>query len=240
MSDPDNVIGLAHFCEHMLFLGTEKYPDESEYTNYLSKNSGTSNAVTYPTMTKYYFKVAPDKLDGALDRFAQFFICPLFTESATERELNAVNSEHEKNVATDVWRIRQVHKHLADEKHPYRKFGTGNLETLLEMPKKLNINTRDELIKFHKKWYSANIMTLAVFGKESLDELEKMTLSKFSEIENKNIDLPRWDPNPYNKDQFGKKVYIAPVKDIRSLNLEFVTPDLGAYYKSLVSKTVKY
>ncbi|XP_037932560.1 insulin-degrading enzyme-like [Teleopsis dalmanni] len=90
MSDPDYLPGLAHFCEHMLFLGTEKYPDENGYTTYLSQNGGSSNAATYSLMTKYHFNVAPDKLDGALDRFAQFFIAPLFTSSATDREINAV------------------------------------------------------------------------------------------------------------------------------------------------------
>lgn len=90
MSDPEHLPGLAHFCEHMLFLGTEKYPHENGYTTYLSQSGGSSNAATYPLMTKYHFHVAPDKLDGALDRFAQFFIAPLFTPSATEREINAV------------------------------------------------------------------------------------------------------------------------------------------------------
>lgn len=123
MSDPANVPGLAHFCEHMLFLGTKKYPNENAYSTYLTENGGTSNASTYSDNTKYYFDVAHDKFDGALDRFAQFFIAPLFTESATDREINAVNSEHEKNLAIDVWRIRQVNKSLADETHPFSKFG---------------------------------------------------------------------------------------------------------------------
>lgn len=123
MSDPDNLPGLAHFCEHMLFLGTEKYPNENAYSTFLSENGGSSNASTYADNTKYYFDVVHNKLDGALDRFAQFFIAPLFTASATDREINAVNSEHEKNLAIDVWRIRQVNKALADPTHPYSKFG---------------------------------------------------------------------------------------------------------------------
>lgn len=94
MSDPESLPGLAHFCEHMLFLGTEKYPNENDYTTYLSQSGGSSNAATYPLMTKYHFYVAPDKLDGALDRFAQFFIAPLFTPSATEREINAVSERN--------------------------------------------------------------------------------------------------------------------------------------------------
>lgn len=47
MSDPHEIPGLAHFCEHMLFLGTEKFPDENGYSSFLSKNGGSSNAATY-------------------------------------------------------------------------------------------------------------------------------------------------------------------------------------------------
>lgn len=97
--------------------------------------------------------------------FAQFFIAPLFTESATEREINAVDSEHEKNIPNDVWRMDQLDKHLADPSHPYHKFGTGNKKTLFEIPKANGINVRDELLKFHDTWYSANNMALAVLGK---------------------------------------------------------------------------
>ncbi|KRK02280.1 insulin-degrading enzyme isoform X2 [Drosophila yakuba] len=232
MSDPTNLPGLAHFCEHMLFLGTEKYPHENGYTTYLSQSGGSSNAATYPLMTKYHFHVAPDKLDGALDRFAQFFIAPLFTPSATEREINAVNSEHEKNLPSDLWRIKQVNRHLAKSDHAYSKFGSGNKTTLSEIPKSKNIDVRDELLKFHKQWYSANIMCLAVIGKESLDELESMVLEKFSEIENKNVEVPDWPRHPYAEERYGQKVKIVPIKDIRSLTISFTTDDLTQFYKS--------
>ncbi|XP_037939985.1 insulin-degrading enzyme isoform X2 [Teleopsis dalmanni] len=232
MSDPDYLPGLAHFCEHMLFLGTEKYPDENGYTTYLSQNGGSSNAATYSLMTKYHFNVAPDKLDGALDRFAQFFIAPLFTSSATDREINAVNSEYEKNLSSDLWRVKQVHHHLAKRSHPYSKFGSGNKSTLCDIPKSKNINVRDELLSFHKKWYSANIMYLSVIGKESLNELEEMVVGKFLEIENKNVVLPDWSRHPYDDEKYGLKVMILPIKDVRSLTISFTTDDLTKFYKS--------
>lgn len=47
--------------------------------------------------TNYYFDVNHEHLEGALDRFSQFFITPLFTQSATEREMNAVDAENSKN-----------------------------------------------------------------------------------------------------------------------------------------------
>ena len=49
-----------------------------------------------------------DSLEPALDRFAQFFVSPLFTPSATARELNAIDSEHAKNVNDDGFRFYQV------------------------------------------------------------------------------------------------------------------------------------
>lgn len=235
MSDPDDIPGLAHFCEHMLFLGTQKYPNENAYSTYLSENGGSSNASTYADNTKYYFDVVHSRLDGALDRFAQFFIAPMFTASATDREINAVNSEHEKNLATDVWRIRQVNKSLADAEHPYSKFGTGNKVTLSDEPKQRGLDVRDSLLKFHDKWYSANIMCLSVYGREPLDELEAMVIPRFSEIVNKSVETPRWTDHPFLPDHYKSRVSIVPVKDSRSLSIMFPTGDLDQFYKAGVS-----
>lgn len=114
----------------MLFLGTRKYPDENEYGQFLSNHGGMSNAYTALEDTNYFFDVGADHLEGALDRFAQFFLCPLFTESATERELQAVDSEHSKNRLNDMWRLLQLSRSTADPGHPFSKFGTGSAATL--------------------------------------------------------------------------------------------------------------
>jgi insulysin len=107
-SDPEDIPGLAHFCEHMSFLGTKRYPNEEDFTAFLSTHGGSSNAYTDSEDTVYFFDVNAEFLDGALDRFSQFFISPLFTESATNRELNAIDSEHAKNINNDGFRIYQV------------------------------------------------------------------------------------------------------------------------------------
>ncbi|XP_033611295.1 insulin-degrading enzyme-like [Cryptotermes secundus] len=232
MSDPSDLPGLAHFCEHMLFLGTEKYPSENEYSKFLSEHGGSSNACTYSDHTNYYFDVVPEHLGGAIDRFAQFFLCPLFTESATEREMNAVNSEHEKNVSNDSWRLDRLEKSTAKKDHAFNKFGTGNKETLDIIPKEKGINVREELLKFHDTWYSSNIMALAVLGKESLDELETMAVTLFSDVKNKNVTAPTWTEHPFGPEQLQMKGYIVPVKDLRNLNITFPIPDLQEYYKA--------
>jgi insulysin len=53
--EPRSRPGLAHFCEHMLFMGTEKYPRENEYSEFLKNNGGYSNAFTALQSTNYHF-----------------------------------------------------------------------------------------------------------------------------------------------------------------------------------------
>lgn len=60
-----------------------------------------------------------------VSRFAQFFLCPLFDESCKDREVNAVDSEHEKNLMNDAWRLFQLEKATGNPNHPFSKFGTG-------------------------------------------------------------------------------------------------------------------
>lgn len=78
-------------------------------------------------------------------------------------------------------------------------------------------------------------MKLAVFGKEPLDELEKITLELFSNIENKNVDVPEWSETIYLQDQKAVKLFIVPVKDSRNLTISFQISDLNQYFRSGVS-----
>ena len=130
-SDPNNMPGMAHFCEHMSFLGTQKYPNENDFSQYLSANGGSSNAYTSSEDTVYYFDINADQFQSGLDRFAQFFVAPLFASDAVARELHAIESEHTKNKNSDAHRFHQLGKQLlSNPEHPFRKFATGNKETL--------------------------------------------------------------------------------------------------------------
>ncbi|XP_063047624.1 insulin-degrading enzyme isoform X2 [Engraulis encrasicolus] len=232
LSDPCNISGLAHFCEHMLFLGTKKYPKENEYSQFLSEHAGSSNAFTSGEHTNYYFDVSHEHLEGALDRFAQFFLCPLFDESCKDREVNAVDSEHEKNLMNDAWRLFQLEKATGNANHPFSKFGTGNKLTLETRPSKDGIDVRQELLKFHSTFYSSNLMGLCVLGRESLDELTSMVVKLFGEVENKSVPIPEFPEHPFQEEHLRQFYKVVPIKDIRNLYVTFPIPDLQKYYKS--------
>ncbi|CAM9610251.1 unnamed protein product [Scytosiphon promiscuus] len=228
-SDPDDLPGLAHFCEHLLFLGTDKYPDESSYDAHLKSHGGSSNAFTAPEDTTYFFDVASEHLlgpDGALDRFAQFFIAPQFTESATERELNAIESEDAKNKTLDYWRLLLIENIRTNPRHPHSKFGCGNKKSLLEDPAAQGKSARDAMLPFFHKYYSAKQMTLVVLGKEPLPELQQAVQDKFSPVPNRGDGLRpslAWigKVKPFPEGRVSEAFNVVPVKDMRSLELSW-------------------
>lgn len=239
-ADPDELQGLAHFLEHMLFLGSEKFPAENDYKKFLIEHSGAANASTSIDKTTYYLTVSPDHLEGALDRFSQFFIKPLLTPDMTEREVNAVNMECERNRKVDRRRLMRLERWLCKMGHPYRKFSTGNKKLLDTDPRSMGVNVRGELLNFHEHWYSANIMKVAVVGKESLDELEDKVGVFFSPIADKNIDPYKFSEHPYGDHETGIIYFTSPVKNRRSLELMFPCPDFAEYYTSGPVVYVKY
>ncbi|CAG8552374.1 5800_t:CDS:10 [Paraglomus occultum] len=226
--DPIHLQGLAHFCEHLLFMGTKKYPKENDYNEYLSGHSGNSNAWTGPDSTNYFFEVGGDHLEGALDRFSQFFINSLFDPSCTERELRAVDSENKKNLQDDGWRLDQLEKSLSNPNHVYHKFGTGSLETLRDQPLKNGIDVREELLKFYERYYSANLMKLCVLGKEPLDVLTRWVVEYFSDIRNKSLPVPVAEGSVLTENELLRVTFAKPVKDIRYLELP------GGYLSHLI------
>jgi insulysin len=191
----------------------------------LNSHGGNSNAFTDLEDTNYYFDVTAASLEGALDRFAQFFIAPLFTESATQREAQAVDSEHSKNLQNDYWRLDQLAKSLAKPDHPYNHFGTGNLETLMRDP-----NIRDALVEFHAKHYSANLMKLVVLGADSMETLQTWVETYFSAIPNHNLPIPRFPSTPFDKLPICVKV--VPVREHIMLDISFQLREVATLYRS--------
>jgi insulysin len=230
--NPEGTQGLAHFLEHMLFLGTEKYPDADAYTEYLRQNGGYSNAYTAGDHTNYHFQLYPDAFEGALDRFAQFFIAPLFTDEYTERELNAVESEFVKNLEDDNWRSQRLFRMHTRADHPENHFSTGNKETLANV-------ARNELIQFYKDYYSANQMALSLVSTHSLDQMEQWVREYFAAIPTSDIDMLRY-PSRYIDDSKDvvRLIKMKAVEDRRYLVLYFNTQGIRDDWDAKTSELI--
>lgn len=82
LNDPLTRQGLAHFLEHMIFMGSTKYPDENGFSNLINMHGGYSNAYTDNELTNYHFRVDSEGLYSALDMFAWLLTEPLLKEDA--------------------------------------------------------------------------------------------------------------------------------------------------------------
>lgn len=228
-SDPEGREGLAHFLEHLLFLGTEKYPDSSEYKDFMSAHGGSDNAYTSYDHTNYFFDIDKDYLEPALDRFAQFFIAPTFTPRYVSRERQVIHSEYTSKFKNDGRRSLYVQKQVMNPEHPYARFAVGNNETLADRD---DSSIRDELIQFYKNHYSANIMALAVLGKEPLPQLRRWVKEKFSSVPNSGKSRLETDEPLFKSGQLPARVDIVPVKDHRGVSLTFPIPPVTAHLRT--------
>ncbi|KAM7272144.1 hypothetical protein ACFE04_031358 [Oxalis oulophora] len=228
--DPVGLEGLAHFLEHMLFYASEKYPLEDSYSKYITEHGGSTNAFTASEHTNYHFDVNTDCFEEALDRFAQFFIHPLMSADATTREIKAVDSENQKNLLSDPWRMNQLQKHLSVEDHPYHKFSTGNWDTLEVQPKAKGLDTREELIKFYEKHYSSNLMQLVVYSKESIDKIQLLVEEKFQAIRNSERSCPKFPGKPCASEHLQILVKTVPIRQGHKLRFVWpITPAIHHY-----------
>ncbi|MEM7259541.1 MAG: insulinase family protein, partial [Pseudomonadota bacterium] len=205
----------------MLFLGTEKYPQPDDYAGFIQQHGGSNNAYTTFGNTNYFFEIESSQLEMALDRFAQFFIAPLFSEDLVQREKNAVHSEFTGKRREESLRFWSVRKEGFNPAHPFTGFTTGNLETLADRP---DSDIRDELIEFYHTYYSSNIMSLAIAGRDSLDQLEQWAREKFSAIDNRQAQPQKFDIDLYTQDQLATRIDIKPLTDQRFLLMTFPIP----------------
>jgi secreted Zn-dependent insulinase-like peptidase len=221
--------GLAHFLEHMLFLGTEKYPDAAEYERYITEHGGSRNAYTSFEHTNYFFDIDAGHLDEALDRFAQFFIAPNFDAVYVEREKNAVQAEYQMGLKSDARRGLDVLQSIMNPEHPYSRFAVGSLDSLADRPGR---TVREDLLAFYRKHYSANAMRLVVLGSEPLDALEAMVAERFAQVPNHDyqpspVEAPFFDP-----EDLPLFVTVQPQAVARSLQVNFALPEYRDHYRS--------
>ncbi len=216
--DPQNQEGLAHYLEHMLFLGTEKFPEPDGFMKYTQSNGGMTNAFTGYDKTNFLFQINAGKFDEALDRFSDYFKSPTFDAQYADKERNAVNNEWSLQKAQDSWNLFRLDGLLGNPQSPHAKFNIGNLETLADKP---GSNLNEQLRAFYKQYYSANTMRLTLVGKQSIPELKALAEKHFANIPNKNITKPEITIPGLTDAQKGLDIHYNPVKDLKSIYVDF-------------------
>ncbi|MCE6962663.1 pitrilysin [Enterobacter sp. MW07] len=237
LEDPDAHPGLAHYLEHMILMGSKKYPQPDSLAEFLKMHGGSHNASTAPYRTAFYLEVENDALEGAVDRLADAIASPLLDKKYADRERNAVNAELTLARTRDGMRMAQVSAETINPAHPASRFSGGNLETLSDKP---GSPVLDALHAFRDKYYSANLMKAVVYSNKPLPALAKIAAETYGRVPNKNITKPQIDVPVVTDTQKGVIIHYVPAMPRKVLRVEFRIDDNTAQFRSKTDELVNY
>jgi len=237
LEDPDAHPGLAHYLEHMILMGSKKYPQPDSLAEFLKMHGGSHNASTAPYRTAFYLEVENDALEGAVDRLADAIASPLLDKKYADRERNAVNAELTLARTRDGMRMAQVSAETINPAHPASRFSGGNLETLSDKP---GSPVLDALHAFRNKYYSANLMKAVVYSNKPLPALAKIAAETYGRVPNKNITKPQIDVPVVTDAQKGVIIHYVPAMPRKVLRVEFRIDDNTAQFRSKTDELVNY
>lgn len=162
--------GLAHFLEHLFFLGTDRFPLENGLMRYVQGLGGQVNASTRERTTDFFFEVPPDALAGGLERLCQMLAEPDLSIERQRREREVIHAEFiawsRNPEAQRTFTLLQS----VSPCHPLSGFHAGNRYTLAIEASAFQLALR----QFHQRFYHAGQMVLSLCGPKSLDELRAL------------------------------------------------------------------
>ena len=158
--DEDEVgkTGFAHFFEHMMFKGSDKYPQDV-YSD-LFKNAGVDNgAYTTNDYTNYHLDFSKDHLDKVLEIQADHFKNLTYTDAQFKTEALTVKGEYLKNNASPTRKLLAAVRKEAFDTHTYKHTTMGFFEDVEAMPSQIAYGE-----KFFNQFYKPEYVSLVIVG----------------------------------------------------------------------------
>ncbi len=150
--------GFAHFFEHMMFRGTEKYP-AAVYQDILKKAGASQNAYTTDDYTNYYTTFTKDDLEKVIEIEADRFQNLKYSEEAFRTEALAVKGEYLKNFSNPTSKAYERMRALAFKVHSYSHTTMGFIEDIEAMPDQLDYSKT-----FFDRWYRPEKTAVILVG----------------------------------------------------------------------------
>jgi zinc protease len=150
--------GFAHFFEHMMFRGTDRYPAE-KYNEILKRIGADSNAFTTDDWTCYHITASASALETVMEIESDRFQNLKYTVEAFQKEAGAVLGEYNKNYSVPVNSLFEKLLDSAYETHTYKHTTMGFLKDIEAMPTQYEYSR-----KFFDRWYRPDNCVLVVAG----------------------------------------------------------------------------
>jgi zinc protease len=150
--------GFAHFFEHMMFRGTERY-SKDQYNEALKSIGADNNAFTTDDYTGYHTLASTDALDTIMDVESDRFKNLRYSVEDFKTEAGAILGEYNKNYSSPIQTIFEKLDDAAYQVHTYKHTTMGFLKDIQDMP-----NQYDYSLKFLDRWYRPEHSALIVVG----------------------------------------------------------------------------
>jgi zinc protease len=157
--------GFAHFFEHMMFRGTERYSQEA-YNDEIKKMGADSNAFTSDDLTVYHMLAGKGGLAKMVELEADRFQNLKYQEPEFQKEARAVLGEYNKSASNPLQRMFETLADNAFSKHTYKHTTIGFLKDIQDMPNQFAYS-----LSFFDRYYRPDNTTLVVVGDVSADEV---------------------------------------------------------------------
>ena len=162
--------GFAHFFEHMMFRGTERYPQE-KYNDALKALGANSNAFTTDDWTCYHMTVPASALETAVEVEADRFRNLKYDEADFQKEARAVLGEYNKGASSPFQILNETMQDQAYTTHTYKHTTIGFLADVKDMPNQFAYSKT-----FFDRWYRPENCTIIVAG--DVDHGRLVTLAR--------------------------------------------------------------
>ncbi|WP_431481531.1 pyrroloquinoline quinone biosynthesis protein PqqF [Pseudomonas thivervalensis] len=162
--------GMAHLLEHLLFIGTERFPAGENLMAYVQRHGGQVNARTGERATDFFFELPPATFADGLERLGDMLAHPRLDEADLLREREVLHAEFIAwSQDTAAQRQLALHDGLLAS-HPLRGFHAGNRDSLAVT----HTEFQSALHDFYRSFYQSGQMTLSLAGPQSLDALKAL------------------------------------------------------------------
>lgn len=183
--------GFAHFFEHLMFRGTDRYP-AAEYGEILKNAGADSNAFTDDDVTNYHTTFSKEDLEKILELEADRFKNLKYSLADFKTESKAILGEYNKNSAEPVEKMIEILRNAAFKKHTYKHTTMGFLEDIEDMP-----NQFDYSREFFNRYYRPEKTTIILAGDLDPEKTFKLVEKYWGDWErgNYSADIPQ-EPEP--------------------------------------------
>lgn len=153
--------GIAHFFEHMVFKGTEQYPDAQALAAVVDSVGADFNAFTGKEYTGYYVKAASEHLQLAVEVVSDMIMTPKLRQEDIDREKGVIIEELNMYVDTPARHIGNLFDQMM-----FSSSGLGH--DIIGTKDTINSMTSDDFHGFLNQWYGLGNIVVMVAGDASL------------------------------------------------------------------------